>query len=168
MAATKEKHLVYNTEFEIRHLLETAEKREVWSYDFYGHKMQLPRERNFADVESIQRYVAAVCDLSQVRATFPSLRTPEVVERRGGRFADYVPLKNQIRIHTRERNQRWAMREVVVLHELAHACSPGDSHGKNFRGAFVYLVGEAMGPELATIMSAMFWQETGEAHTDFS
>lgn len=165
---TKETHFVYGTEFEIRDLLRNSEKSEVFSYDFYGHKMQLPRERNFADLASIQAYVTAVCSLAQVRRAFPNLRPPTVSERRGAAYADYTPMKNEIRIHTKDRDHRWAMREIVVLHELAHACAVVDDHGPRFRGAFVYLVGEAMGPELATIMSAMFWQETGEAHVDFS
>jgi putative metallohydrolase (TIGR04338 family) len=46
----------------------------------------------------------------------------------------------------------WAMRELVVLHELAHHLTPGDQHGSAFVATFVELVAELVGTEAAFLL----------------
>jgi putative metallohydrolase (TIGR04338 family) len=44
------------------------------------------------------------------------------------------------------------MRELVILHELAHHLAPGDAHGAAFVARFVHLVGELIGDEAAFLL----------------
>jgi putative metallohydrolase (TIGR04338 family) len=47
------------------------------------------------------------------------------------------------------------MRELVVLHELAHHLTPDDpGHGAQFVGALLTLVAEIIGPEAALVLQA--------------
>jgi putative metallohydrolase (TIGR04338 family) len=152
---------VYAAEADFRALLDSAEKYENWDYEFYGYKMQLPRERKFADLESIQRYLDMVMELPQVKARW-SRETPKVRPRSNGAFAHYEPATNQIAICVM-RGERGAMRELLVLHELAHALER-DKHGPRWRGALIFLVQECVGHEAAMVLGAFLDQEVGASH----
>ena len=55
---------------------------------------------------------------------------------------------------------RWSMREIVVLHELAHhfTARPYTGHGPAFVSAFITLVEVVMGPNTATAAEVFFGQ----------
>jgi putative metallohydrolase (TIGR04338 family) len=49
----------------------------------------------------------------------------------------------------------WAMREMVVLHELAHSVS-WDGHGPQFVAANIALLESIMGPEMGRVMRMIY------------
>ncbi len=52
------------------------------------------------------------------------------------------------------------MREVVILHEIAHHLTPGgDAHGLKFRAAFLHLVTEIIGPEAGFALRVLMMDE---------
>jgi len=128
--------------------------------DFFGSPLQVPVERRFADVESLQRYVDAVLGLIGVITRWPGVPPVRVRERAGSGRAHYsdgviaIPLRGAV-------GERWAARESVVLHELthhlvAHAHPGALPHGPEFRGAEIRLVELALGPEAALLLRAAF------------
>lgn len=154
-----DKQDVYAAEWSLRSVMDLAESVDNWTYNFHGHIMELPRERKFADLESIQRYYNAVCELGQIQREWPGATAPRVTARRGLQdSAHYVAGEVHIPML---RNGRWSLREIVVLHELAHHLER-DSHGPKFRGAFVYLVQVCMSAELALIFSEMLFTSVGK------
>ena len=72
---------VYAAEWQMRAVLDLANQVEDRTYNFHGHMMELPDERKFADLESIQRYYDAVCQLDAVQKEWPGVKAPEVVHR---------------------------------------------------------------------------------------
>jgi putative metallohydrolase (TIGR04338 family) len=117
----------------------------------------LPIERRFASVESMQTYVDLLLRLRWVRATWPERAGVAVTirARRGQAIAHYERTTATIAIPPYAGNRAWAMRELVVLHELAHhLAAHGESppHGAAFADRFVHLVGEVMGPEAGLLM----------------
>lgn len=101
-----------------------------------GSTLTLPVERKFADLPSIQRYVSRVLPV----------RTPTVRARKGTAKAHYWAVRNEIAIP--ETGTRWAMREIVVLHECAHVLAPaGSKHGPAFQEVFTDLLSQQIGPE---------------------
>ena len=132
-------------------------------YDFHGYTMRLPRERKFADLDSIRRYVSMVCSLPQVQQKFPGVTAPSVRERKGHRAAHYSQSNVEIAINT-GRDGKWALREMVVLHELAHHLAKGDMHGATWRGCYIFLVEVCMGQEVAMILGASLFEHTGKPH----
>jgi putative metallohydrolase (TIGR04338 family) len=120
--------------------------------DFFGSTLDLPQQRRFADIASIQAYCDAVLERSAVRAAYPEHRAVHVRERAGQRRAHYEPSSATIAVPLRE---LWAGRESVVLHELAHHLAGGvPSHGAAFRTAMDVLVREMLGEAAALLLRA--------------
>ena len=129
--------------------------------DFFGSRLDVPMQRRFADVASVQSYVNALLARPGVRAAYPSAGPVAVRERAGQGRAHYQPRDAVIALPLRT---LWAGRESVVLHELAHhcACSLGVEadpagvrwHGVEFRTAMDVLVSEALGEAAALLLRA--------------
>lgn len=149
---------MYVAEWNLCDVMKTADETENRSYDFYGSMLQLPIERKFASLESIEAYCNTVLDLAQVRERYPSTaaRPVSVRHRRGDRAAHY---EHGGVIAINASGTRWALRELVVLHELAHHLTPRDQHGDKWRKAFVFLVTECVGPEIGIILYAFLDKE---------
>lgn len=120
-----------------------------------GVTVTLPPEAKFACVDSIQAYLDRVCALPAVREAFPalSLSVPTVRHRKGTRKATYQA--GTIAIPT-DRDGKWAMRELVVLHELAHHFALGDGHGPRFASTYLAVMGAVLGPEVELIGRMVF------------
>lgn len=128
--------------------------------DFFGSPLDIPVERRFADVPSVQRYVDSVLGLIGVITRWPGVPAVRVRERAGTGRAHYsegviaLPLRGQV-------GERWAARESVVLHELTHHlvahAHPGvAAHGPEFCGDEVLLVELVLGPAAALLLRAAF------------
>lgn len=126
---------------------------------FFGTRLTLPPEAKFASIESLRRYVGDVLALPSLRARWPEAGASVLVrERKGDRAAHYE--------RTREGgvlavpDSTWAMRELVVLHELAHHFdSGGGAHGPGFQGTYAELAGMVMGAEVAHLLRVAFARE---------
>lgn len=146
---------VYAAETVVRRTLDRA--AEGGAVLLHGSTIVLPPERRFASIASIQRYVEQVLRLNWVRATWPSRAADAVtvVERRGQRKAEYDRSTVAIAIPPYEGNAAWAMRELVVLHELAHHLAGDDGeepHGPLFLDRLLTLVEGVIGPEAALLL----------------
>lgn len=124
--------------------------------DFFGSSLVIPAERRFGDIASVQRYVDGVLALPSVTAKYPGIDSVEVRERRGQSKAHYEPDIAVIAVPVIE---TWALRESVVLHEIAHhlMCSSSagrtiDWHGVGFRSTMCSLVAIVLGDEAALLL----------------
>lgn len=123
-----------------------------------GSTVTLPVERRFANIDSIQRYVDAVLKLPWVTAQWPDSADtpPRVRERRGTTKAHYDYQERVIAIPVAGPDARWALRELVVLHEVAHHLGngsvPDTGHGGEFTERFIALLEGVIGPEAGWIM----------------
>jgi putative metallohydrolase (TIGR04338 family) len=128
--------------------------------DFFGSRIDVPAQRRFADVASVQAYVDAVMGLPWVAAHYPTAGPVRVRERDGQRRAHYEPAAATIAIPLRT---LWAGREAVVLHELAHHLAvsgtagpdaPVRWHGAPFQDAMAGLVAQVLGEPAALLLRA--------------
>lgn len=155
---------LYDAERRLRRVLDRAHEYPL--AEVAGSRVVIPVERKFADLASMQAYVDLV--LAQNWPQFPKLgasRVPVVAkpEHTGQDHAVYTG--GQILVPLQAINPatgtRWAMREMVVLHELAHHAMfvhrPGAAHhGAEFTGAFRTLVVGMMGPEAGLLFDVVF------------
>lgn len=132
-----------------------------------GTDLTLPVEARFASVDSVRDHVARVLDMPAVRTRFDRSRLPVLVrERRGHRSAHYEYESGEyesgeygsgecgsggdpeIAIPS-SADGRWALRELVVLHEIAHHLDDptGPAHGRTFANTLIDLVELVLGPE---------------------
>lgn len=148
------KQAVYDAEFEVRFILKQEPGSKI---DFYGSTLCVPVERKFASIESVETYVRAVCSLGWVQERFGSFAKtpPRVRPRRGQKFAHYERFNNMIAMppHLEAGSHSWAMRELVVLHELAHHFTPsGEHHGTRFCLNLMDLWGGVIDPTVKLLM----------------
>jgi putative metallohydrolase (TIGR04338 family) len=144
---------VYESEFFLRELFTNAVKSENPVVTIAGITVTLPPEAKFGSVESIRAYVDRVLTHPAVKEAFPWVAPNVAVRRRKGvAKAHYSRLHREIAIPDQV---DWAMREVVVLHEVAHHLAPG-GHGPAFTDAFLTVLGAVMGPEVALVLRVIY------------
>ena len=103
----------------------------------------------------MQTYVCAVLELAWVRRRWQRAATPIVVRERAGQSrAHYERSPAVIAVPLHRDGQAWALRELVVLHEVAHHLAAGaePAHGRDFTGRMVDLVGGVVGEEAALLL----------------
>lgn len=144
--------------------------------DFFGSWIHLTAQRKFGDLDAMQAY--ADHWVARVGAGIRPVPDVRVRRRQGARQAHYeaggviaIPVE-----------ARWACRESVLLHELAHHADwamrsnahGGDApveapaiepHGAEYRGWMCWLSEQALGPEAALVLRAGY-QGAGLAVAD--
>ncbi|MFC4603069.1 TIGR04338 family metallohydrolase [Rhodococcus kronopolitis] len=147
---------VYEAETVVRRIFDRADLGTGRELELFGSRLTLPVERKFASVESVQDYLDRVRALNWVRADWPRASAPVTVRARSGATAaHYEPATATVAV-PRTRDGAWALRELVVLHELAHHLEPSGAelapHGPEFVGRYLALVDGILGGEAAFVL----------------
>ncbi|MDH6195815.1 putative metallohydrolase (TIGR04338 family) [Mycobacterium frederiksbergense] len=143
---------VYAAEQFVRTMFDRAAQHSSRAIDFFGTSLTLPPEAKFGSVESVQRYVDDV--LARVGAA------PVAVRARRGVTAAHYELTNGKAVIAVPERDTWALRELVVLHELAHHVSHADPpHGPAFVAAYCELCEAIMGPEVGLVLRMVYGKE---------
>jgi putative metallohydrolase (TIGR04338 family) len=152
---------VYAAEVFVRTLFERAAERGSGDIDFFGTALTLPPEARFGSVAAVQRYIDDVLVLPSVRDRWPDAAELTVRARRGTTAAHYEILDGAGIIAVPDRRGvGWALRELVVLHEIAHhLCDARPPHGREFVATFCELAELVMGPELGYVLRVVFAKE---------
>ena len=152
---------VYAAEEFVRTLFDRAAEHGNRVVDFFGTQLTLPPEGRFASAPSVQRYVDDVLAHPAVRARWPAVGPLKVRARRGATAAHYERSDDdRAAIAVPDRRSRWALRELVVLHEMAHhLCDAEPPHGPEFIATFCELAELVMGPEAAHVLRVVYAKE---------
>lgn len=120
----------------------------IITVDFHGSMLLLEQDKKFGDVASMQTYVDMIWPLV---GTGPA---PTVRASRSGRRSLYRGRDHVIHMSM----ERWSRREIVLLHEIAHAvvrCTTGSgavpAHGPVWRRTYPAVV-EAAGMGTASLL----------------
>ena len=150
---------VYAAEAFVRTLFDRAAQHHSRAIDFFGTQLTLPPEARFASVPDVQRYVDEVLTLPGV-ATRWAVEPLTVRVRRGVTAAHYETADGAGVIAVPERTSQWALRELVVLHEIAHhLCPVQPAHGPEFVATFGELAAVVMGPEVGHVLRVVYAKE---------
>ncbi len=151
---------VYAAEEFVRTLFDRAGERGNRAVEFFGTNLTLPPEARFASVESVQRYVDDVLALGPVRTRWPDAGPLMARPRRGVTAAHYERGDEGAAIAVPLRRTNWALRELVVLHEVAHhLCDADPPHGPDFVATFCELAEAVMGPEVGHVLRVVYAKE---------
>lgn len=153
---------VYAAEQFVRTLFDHAAQHSSRAIDFFGEMITLPPEARFASLESVQRYVDEVLALPEVIRQWPAPGSITVRARRAASAAHYENHDGAGVIAVPPRTDTgWAMRELVVLHEVAHHLCDGDgpAHGTDFVATFCALAATVMGPEAGHVLRVVYAKE---------
>jgi putative metallohydrolase (TIGR04338 family) len=151
---------VYAAEEFVRTLFDRAGERGNRSIEFFGASLTLPPEARFGSLEAVQRYVDEVLSHPAVRSRWPGLEPLAARGRRGLTAAHYEQSSGVATIAVPTRHTTWALRELVVLHEIAHhLCRCEPAHGQEFVATFTELADAVMGPEVGHVLRVVYAKE---------
>ena len=151
---------VYAAEEFVRTLFDRAAEHGNRLVDFFGTQLTLPPEGRFASADSVQRYVEDVLAHPAVLTHWPAVGALTVRARRGATAAHYERSDDGATIAVPDRGSTWALRELVVLHEIAHHLSDAEPpHGPEFVVTFCELAEAVMGPEAAHVLRVVYAKE---------
>lgn len=161
METDAQRSRLYAAEDLVARILDRATDHPV--IEVAGSHLTLPVERRFGDIPAVQRYADAVLALTWVRHRWPRAACPVMVrERQGASRAHYQWAGSVLAVPAPADGGRWALRELVILHELAHHLGPVEDpgHGPAFAGRMLDLVEGIIGPEVALLLRVNF-SDTG-------
>jgi putative metallohydrolase (TIGR04338 family) len=148
---------VYAAEEFARTLFDRAAQHGSRAVDFFGMSLTLPPEARFGSVDAVQRYVDQVLAMPAVVARWSKQPALTVRPRRGATAAHYEVHDGAGVIAVPETSTQWALRELVVLHEIAHhLCSVEPAHGPEFASTFCELTATVMGPEAGQVLRVLY------------
>ncbi len=142
---------VYRAEDAWAHRLDAA-RRGAPLARVAGSALVLPAERRFGELAAAEAWCTGVLAHPDVRAAVGSLDVPRLRRRAGGRAAHWQP-PGVIAVHVPRHGEPWALRESVLLHELAHHLGDRTGltphHGAPFGALVLLLVTAALGEQAA-------------------
>lgn len=152
---------VYAAEEFVRTLFDRAAQHGSPAVDFFGTQLTLPPEGRFGSVASAQRYVDEVLALPAVRTRWPGVARLRVRPRRADTAAHYENHDGAGVIAVPDRDTAdWALRELVMLHEVAHhLCRAEPPHGPEFVATICELTELVMGPEVGHVLRVVYAKE---------
>jgi len=148
---------VYAAEQWVCTVFDRAAEHGLGAVEFFGTQLTLPPEARFSSVESVRRYVDSVLGHPAVRERWPRAGPLAVRARRSVSAAHYERREGVAAIAVPERRTTWALRELVVLHEIAHHLSDAEPpHGAEFVATLCDLAGVVMGPEARHVLRVVY------------
>ena len=142
-----------------------------------GSALLLPAERRFGTLGSAGDYAARVLRLPAAVARWGVITAPVLRLRAGAGKAHWEP-PGVIALPVPVHGEPWALRETVLLHELAHhlvhhagpraGSPPGraePAHGPGFPAALLALVAIVLGEEAALALRVAYGDERVEVGT---
>lgn len=137
-------------------MFDRAAQHSSRAIDFFGTQLTLPPEAKFGSVAAVQNYVDDVTARVETN--------PVTVRARRGTKAAHYEIDGAV-IAVPEQDTTWALRELVVLHELAHhLCAQGPAadapaHGPEFVATYCGLCETIMGPEVGLVLRMVYAKE---------
>jgi putative metallohydrolase (TIGR04338 family) len=151
---------VYAAEEFVRTLFDRSAEHGNRVVEFFGTQLTLPPEGRFASAPSVQCYVDDVLAHPAVRARWPAAGALTVRPRRGASAAHYERSDDGASIAVPDLRSTWALRELVVLHEIAHhLCDVEPPHGPEFVATFCELAEVVMGAEVSHVLRVVYAKE---------
>lgn len=152
---------VYAAEAFVRTMFDRAAQRGQPTVEFFGATLTLPPEARFAAVADVARYVDRVLALPAVRRRWGDPGPLAVRVRRGVSAAHYERRDGTAVIAVpAAAGDDWALRELVVLHEIAHhLCRTGAAHGGEFTATMCELLEVVLGPEAGHVLRVVYATE---------
>ena len=152
-APDRQQSKVYEAEALVRRIFDRSHDYPI--VEVAGSRLTLPAERKFGTLASVQTYVDKVLALNWVAPRWPRAAMAVIVRARSGQTrAHYERIPPTIAVPLHQGGTAWALRELVVLHEISHHLANDDEsdHGPTFTGRMIELVDGVIGAEAAFLL----------------
>lgn len=153
MTRDSDRSAVYATERLVHTMVERSRTVHI-----ANTAVTMPPEARFSSSDDVARYVDDVLAMPIVRQRFPRAAEPVRVRRRRGSRAAHYERSGAVIAVPDTADGGWALRELVVLHEIAHHLDPVGSpaHGHTFVDTLIDLVGVVLGAEAGFVYRVVF------------
>ena len=130
-----------------------------------GSSVLLPAERRLGSLSAAEGYCARALRLPEVVAVLGEVPPPQLRPRRGARSAHWEP-PGTIALPVPAHGEPWALRETVLLHELAHHAAETTGRARGHRAPFpatlLLLVATVLGEEAALALRVEYGEHDVE------
>jgi putative metallohydrolase (TIGR04338 family) len=130
-----------------------------------GSRVLLPAERRLGSLQAAGDYAARVLALPDVLAAFGAVEPPVMRTRRGAGRAHWEP-PGTIALPVPAHGEPWALRETVLLHELAHHLAERTGRARGHRAPFpavvLLLTTAVLGEEAALALRVAYGEQSVE------
>jgi putative metallohydrolase (TIGR04338 family) len=161
MTSDPDKSAVYAAEDQLAGWLDAVTPEQP-SITVDGEVFTPEVEPRFTDPDAVGRYVDQVLTHLRDRGADYDGREQQTVSvraRSGSRMATYVADTATIAVPSFEVGGRWALRGLVVLHELAHHLAGEPDHGPAFRATSLRLLEDVGSPVIAQLLQVAYAAE---------
>ena len=130
-----------------------------------GSALVLPGERRLGSLDAARDYTNRVLALPEVRAEFGEVEPPVLRLRRGRASAHWEP-PGTVALPVPVHGEPWALRETVLLHELAHHLAETTRRAAGHRAPFpavvLLLAGAVLGAEAELVLRMAYGEQRVE------
>lgn len=161
-------------------MVRDSQRKKVYEAEWYFRRMAKAnpggptlsagafQEKKFRSLRGVQNYVDNV--LAQGYTYRYAKRPCKVIARKGQQYAHYEVgnMVGLMKLPIIGDPKGWAMREIVVLHELAHhltSSSKYAGHGPEFCKRFLLLIEKNMGLDARNALMLLYIQEGVDVQT---
>ena len=142
-----------------------AARRGAAAATVAGSRVLLPAERRFGSVEAASSYAARALGLPAVVDAVGEVHPPVLRTRRGSRAAHWEA-PGTVALPVPVHGEPWALRETVLLHELAHhvggTTGRTSGHTAPFPALVLLLTEAALGAEAAFVLRVEYGEHAVE------
>ena len=128
-----------------------------------GSAVLLPAERRLGSLDAAADYAARVLALPEVVAVLGAVPQPRLRTRRGAGRAHWEP-PGTIALPVPAHGEPWALRETVLLHELAHHLAEltgtARGHRPPFPAVVLLLTAAVLGAEAALALRVAYGEQS--------
>ena len=152
---------MYAAEEFVRTLFDRAAEHGSRSVEFFGAQLTLPPEARFGSLERCSATSTTCWPCRRCDRQWPDVAPLRVRARRAATAAHYENRDGTGVIAVPDRRDAdWAMRELVVLHEIAHhLCDEQPPHGSQYVTTLCALAELVMGPEVGHVLRVVYAKE---------
>lgn len=130
-----------------------------------GSAVLLPAERRLGSLDAAGTYAARVLALPAVVTVFGAVEPPRMRPRRGAGRAHWEP-PGTIALPVPAHGEPWALRETVLLHELAHHLAERTGRARGHRAPYpavvLLLTTAVLGEEAALALRVAYGEQRVE------
>lgn len=145
---------IYRMDERVKTLLDAALERDIRVVEIHGSTLYIPLELRFGNIESVQTYIDLTLGKDEIIQRYPKAEIPLQVHAMRDNKEPYYR-QNKIGLPDHGGGISPAMREIVVLHEMAHHLG-SSGHSQRFLDAYIDLVEKNMSPSLGLYMRMIY------------
>lgn len=154
--------ITYDSEERLREVFDIQYKMGITDHNQFGQTFYLGKERYFSDIDHVQRYVDEVRSKQwfiERERELPADRRFDSISVGDTQYSNRATYYGMGSARINIPSNEFGLRQLTVLHELAHYLGPKTSHTDAFRDALLYLIEHELGEYTSRLLAIYYAEE---------